>query len=604
MATSTRWLLAVCCAAACAGSGKQGKKPGPNKHEVTPLAKDAAAGVTDQALKKLLVEHWDWRMRSAPVWATTLGDHRFDDKIGDNSEAAIAAAHVRQREFLTKARAIPAANLGAKDRLTVDLFIHTLDTQIARQVCKLEMWNVTAGSNAVVQFNRLPSQHKLKQLSDGNNLIARYHAIAQSIDNTIANLRRGAAVGMYANAETVRRAVKLIDDQLAKPLSTWALLEPLSKVPKKWTLVERQEFSRGLTKAVDASVRPAYTRYRDFLRDHILPKARDATQAGIIALPNGKECYAALIRYFTDLARTAAELHDIGKREIASINGEMTRLGTHLFSSADLAATLHKLRTSPELYYETEQQVIAGAEAALAAAKKAMTSYFGVLPQADCVVRAIPEYEAKFSTIAYYRQPHYDGSKPGEYYINTYKPKTRPRFEMRVLSYHEAIPGHHLQIAIAQERTELPAFRKFGGNTAYVEGWALYTERLADEMHLYPTDLDRMGMLSYDAWRASRLVVDTGIHALGWTRQQAEDYMMRHTALTEINIRNEVDRYISWPGQALGYKVGQLEIFALRAMAKKKMGKRFDLKAFHDRVLENGALNLPVLRKQIEAWAK
>jgi uncharacterized protein (DUF885 family) len=217
-------------------------------------------------------------------------------------------------------------------------------------------------------------------------------------------------------------------------------------------------------------------------------------------------------------------------------------------------------------------------------------------------MRETPAYEAPYSTIAYYRQPHYDGSKPGEYFVNTYRPETRPRYELEALTWHESIPGHHLQIALAQELGALPLFRKLDGSTAFVEGWALYTERLADEMGLYSSDTDRLGKVSYDAWRASRLVVDTGIHAMGWTRAQAEAFMRAHTALTEVNISNEVDRYIGWPGQALAYKVGQLEIFKLRGEAQAALGARFDLKAFHATVLGAGAVTLPVLDDRVRAW--
>lgn len=237
----------------------------------------------------------------------------------------------------------------------------------------------------------------------------------------------------------------------------------------------------------------------------------------------------------------------------------------------------------------------------MAKAKQTMPTYFGMLPKADCVVVPIPKVAAPFSTIAYYREPHANG-KPGEYFINTYQPETRPRFEMEVLAYHESIPGHHLQIAISREREGLPAFRRHGGSTAFVEGWALYTERLADEMGLYSSDLDRMGMLSYDGWRASRLVVDTGIHAMGWTRQEAETFMAEHTALTKQNIANEVDRYITWPGQAVSYKVGQLEIIRLRRQAEKELGDNFDIRAFHDVVLRNGAITLPVLAQEVNSW--
>ncbi|HET9990211.1 MAG TPA: DUF885 domain-containing protein, partial [Kofleriaceae bacterium] len=248
------------------------------------------------------------------------------------------------------------------------------------------------------------------------------------------------------------------------------------------------------------------------------------------------------------------------------------------------------------------EDLLAAAQAALDRAKAAIPRYFSTLPKADCIMRETPPYEAPFSTVAYYRQPHYDGSKPGEYFVNTYKPETRARFELEALTWHESIPGHHLQIAIAQELGALPAFRKLDGSTSYVEGWALYTERLADEMGLYTSDLDRLGKLSFDAWRASRLVVDTGIHALGWTRAQAEAFMREHTALTEINISNEVDRYIGWPGQALAYKVGQLEILRLRAHAEATLGAKFDLKAFHAVVLGAGAVTLPVLADRVQAW--
>jgi uncharacterized protein (DUF885 family) len=246
--------------------------------------------------------------------------------------------------------------------------------------------------------------------------------------------------------------------------------------------------------------------------------------------------------------------------------------------------------------------LLAAAQDALDRAKAAIPRFFSVLPRTDCVMRETPTYEAPYSTIAYYRQPHYDGTKPGEYFVNTYQPETRPRFELEALTWHESVPGHHLQIALAQELGALPMFRKLDGSTAFIEGWALYTERLAEEMGLYTADLDRIGKLSYDAWRASRLVVDTGIHALGWTRAEAEAFMRAHTALTFVNISNEVDRYIGWPGQALAYKVGQLEILKLRREAEAALGGKFDLKGFHAVVLGAGPVTLPVLGDRVRAW--
>ncbi|MEM9488748.1 MAG: DUF885 domain-containing protein, partial [Myxococcota bacterium] len=344
-------------------------------------------------------------------------------------------------------------------------------------------------------------------------------------------------------------------------------------------------------------------RFRDALA-RIVPNARTGGQVGLHALPAGQACYAARIRHYLGLDKSATELHQLGLRELDRINNEMRTLGQRLFGTDDLTEILTRLRTDKSLYFATAEEMLTAARASLDAANAAMPSAFGIVPQTECVVVPIPAYEAPFSTIAYYRQPHYDGSKPGEYVVNTYKPETRPRYEFQALSFHEAVPGHHLQIAISIERADLPAIRRFSYNTAYGEGWALYSERLADELGLYNGDLDRMGMLSYDAWRASRLVVDTGLHAMGWTRKQAEQLMRERTALALNNIVNEVDRYIAWPGQALAYKVGQLEIFRLRQWARDQLGSAFTLAGFHDAVLAQGSVNLPILAEQVAAWVQ
>ena len=279
---------------------------------------------------------------------------------------------------------------------------------------------------------------------------------------------------------------------------------------------------------------------------------------------------------------------------------EFVELGARLLGTDGLAETLRTLREDPALHFATREEIEASARASLERANAAIGDWFGRLPKAPCEVVVMPAHEEKHSTIAYYRDPAADGSRPGQYYINTYAPETRPRYEAETLAFHESVPGHHLQLAIMQEVTELPAFRRFNGSTAYIEGWGLYTERLSEEMGLLSSETDRFGVLSFDAWRAARLVVDTGMHALGWTRQQAIDFMVEHTALGENNIANEVDRYISYAGQALAYKLGQLELLRLRSEARERQGDRFDIKRFHDAVLEQGALPLPVLRAVVE----
>ncbi len=323
---------------------------------------------------------------------------------------------------------------------------------------------------------------------------------------------------------------------------------------------------------------------------------------GLTGLPDGAACYAARVRRFTTLDLDADAVHAAGLADIAANHAALAVLGERAFGLADASAVIGRLRQDPDLGFDSEAAVVQAARDALADAQAALPGSFGRLPQATCEVEEMPAFEAPYSTIAYYRQPLPDGARPGAYVVNSSQPATRPRFEARALAFHESVPGHHLQIALSQELPATPAFRRHVGATAFVEGWALYAEVLAGEQGLYRDDLDRLGMLSFDAWRASRLVVDTGIHHLGWSRQQAVDYMRENTPLALNNIDNEVDRYISWPGQALAYKTGQREILALRAMARERLGDRFDLRAFHDVVLGGGAVTLPVLRRRVESW--
>ncbi|HEV8595010.1 MAG TPA: DUF885 domain-containing protein, partial [Thermoplasmata archaeon] len=377
---------------------------------------------------------------------------------------------------------------------------------------------------------------------------------------------------------------------------------PLQVPHEDWREEEREEFRDALAGAVRDRVRPAFRRYQGFLERDILPASRSEERPGIMHIQGGREDYARLIRVYTSLDLSPETIHDTGMKEVARINGEMERLGETVFGIRDRRAILEKLRTDPDLCFTTRDEVAAKAESALARAKAAIPKWFGRLPKADCEVVRMGEHEEKHSTIAYYRQPAADGSRPGRYYINTYAPETRPRYEAEALAYHEAIPGHHLQLAIMQELSDLPAFRRYGGVTAFVEGWGLYTERLSDEMGLYSSDLDRIGMLSYEAWRACRLVVDTGMHALAWTRERAIDFMVENTALAKNNIVNEVDRYITWPGQAVAYKTGQLEILRLREEARRRLGSRFGVKEFHDVLLGDGAVDLPTLRSIVTKY--
>ncbi|MBK9263692.1 MAG: DUF885 domain-containing protein [Polyangiaceae bacterium] len=572
-----------------------------------PLAADAVAGVTDKTLATLLEDHFDWELRQSPTRATRLGDHRFDSELGRERAEDIEASRKERKAFVARARGIDASALSADDRTTLALLVGDLEADMGAEVCEAETWELSSFSSPVSATNHLPELHLVSTAADAKHLLARYGEIERVIHERQDNLRRGLREGRVASRESVKRLLAQLERQLGRPVKEWSLLTVLSSPAakerrKSFTAAEEAAFLDDAAKIVETRVAPAYRAFRDFVSKEILPAARPDDREGVSALPGGGACYRARIVMHLGSAREPEELHRTGLAEIERINGEMRLLGKKLFGTDDIAAILNRLRTDKELYFDTPQAVEEAAKKALEKARAAIPQMFGILPKTDCVVSVIPEEEAPFTTVAYYREPNYDGTKPGEYFINTYRPEIRPKFEMEALSYHESIPGHHLQIAIAQERGALPAFRKFGRATAFVEGWALYTEKLADESGLYSSDLDRMGMLSYDAWRASRLVVDTGMHHLGWTRAKAEEYMQSHTALTASNIENEVDRYIAWPGQALAYKVGQLEISRLRQSAKEALGAKFDLKGFHDAVLSSGPVTLPVLQQQIDAW--
>lgn len=553
-------------------------------------------------MAKLLRDHWAWSLEQSPIWATRLGVHRFDDRIGDLSHEAVVARREASRSFLRRAREVAASRLSAADATTVALLITDLEAAQATDVCEFHLWNLSARNNPVVRYGSLPDAHRVETPADGRRLLARYRQIPERIDAEIANLRRGLSRGLAPNRKSTEIVIELVRRQLDKPTAEWSLSKPVRQAHPDWPSSELERQRDELRRILDAQIRPATERYLAALEKEVRPRARGPKQVGLRALPNGSACYAATVLEHVTLPKPAEALHDMGLEEVARVDAEMLELGRRLFGLEDLAAVQAKLRDDPALYFGSEDEIVKKAEAALAKAQAGVGDAFGLKPRAECVVQRIPDYEAPFTTIAYYRQPSPDGKKPGEYFVNVHEPQTRPRFEAEVLAFHEAVPGHHTQIAIAQELGEVPAFRKHGIVNAFVEGWALYTERLSDELGLYSGDLDRMGMLSFDAWRATRLVVDTGIHHMGWTRARAESYMLAHSALSPSNIENEVDRYISWPGQALSYKSGQLEILAMRAEAEKRLGERFSLAGFHDALLGRGPVPLAVLRGQVEMW--
>jgi len=560
-----------------------------------------AAG-TSQALARICDEYWEGTLKASPTTATSLGDHRYDALLDDISPAGLERERARLEAVLAQVNGVDESELSSAERVTRSALVLELKNGLDGIACHFEDWVVDPLGGPQVGFMNLPDVTTIKTPKHASDFVLRCRAMGAYLDQQTANLSRGLAAGRVANQDQVRKVLEELDALLALPVPQWALCRPLDEKHPEWPKGAEATFRKDLTAAVRDQVKPGFARYREFLRAKVALAARPQEKAGLSFLPGGTDCYRMQIRVQTSLDLSPEQLHQLGLEQVAKFRSDLSALGARALGTSDIAAIQKKLRGDTAMHFRTAAEVEAKAAEALARARSAIPQWFGILPKAQCEVKVMGMHEAPNSTVAYYRQPAADGSRPGYYMINTYKPETRPRYEAEALAFHESIPGHHLQIAIAQELTGVPEFRKHQGTTAFVEGWALYTERLADEMGLYSGDVDRIGMLSYDAWRACRLVVDTGLHAMGWTRQQAIDYMTENSVLAENNIVNEVDRYLTWPGQALAYKVGQLEILKLREEGRKRLGDRFDIKGFHDAVLRNGAVALPVLREQVEAY--
>ena len=553
-------------------------------------------------LRTLADAFWDRFMAEYPTWATIVGDRRHDDRLEDVSPDGVARRLAWLDEVTTNATAVPDDGLSSMQRVTRQMLIDEASNQARSIRTRVHEWTVDPLQGPMMSLLDIVDYQTIRTPEDGRKLVERFRGIGRYLDGLGAELRESAADGRVAVENPVDKMLNILDGLVAQAPEAWKIAGPAQAEHDDWRTAELEWFRANLMTTVTDVAIPAFRRYRETLRRDIRPLARPSDKPGLCHLDGGLAAYRAEIRVHTTLDLAPEDIHATGLAEIARIDGEFVELGGRVLGTKDLASTLAALRDDKRLYFESKDEVFEAAKRSLARAQQAVPDWFGRIPGAACVVVPVPSHSEVHQTIAYYSWPAMDGSRPGRYYINLHAPETRPRYEAETLAFHESVPGHHLQIAIAQELPDLPAFQRMLGSTAFAEGWGLYTERLSDEMGLYSGDMDRFGILSFDAWRAGRLVVDTGMHALGWTRQQAIDFLTEHTALGGNNIVNEVDRYIVWPGQALAYKTGQLEILRLRADARARLGDRFDIKAFHDTVLGAGAISLPALRGRVEDW--
>ena len=551
-------------------------------------------------LRAVCDDYWEARLQASPLYASFLGDHRFDDQADDLSAGAAQGHRTTWTTLRARVEAIPTTDFDDTDAATHQLLAQELDVAVRTIDLRLVELASDQMEGPHVDLLMLAAQLRAPDPDTAAMAVTRTLAFGTMLDQAAERFREGLSAGRTPARINIERSLNIVDGYLATEVAD----DPFVGLtgPEEWD--GEAAWRQDLTSAVMGELRPAFARYRAALADELLPVARPDDRCGLQWLDDGTELYQALIELHTGLPLTPEELHEIGLQEVnETLPAQYREVGGRQFGTEDLSEIYRHLLDDPELKYRDGDEILADARAALDAATEAMGDWFGILPVAPCVLTPVPDFLAADSPAAYYTPPAPDGSRPGEYHVNLYDAAARARAETASIAYHEAIPGHHLQLAIASERTDLPAFRRLSwGHTAFVEGWALYTERLAEEMGLYRTDLDRLGMLASDSWRACQLVVDTGLHAMGWTREQAIAFMVEHAPVSAEEIVVEVDRYIGLPGQALAYKVGQREILALRDDARRALGDRFDIKAFHDRVLGGATISLPVLRTRIADW--
>ncbi|MFB8006351.1 DUF885 family protein [Nocardia sp. NPDC056000] len=549
-----------------------------------------------EELIALADRYWDTMLESAPSEATLLGDRRFDDRIEDLSEAAEQRLLGAWRELITEVDALDPELLNAEDRVTRSL----LRTELVSAAAQLEWRPVELASDQMtgVHAGLLTMAPQLNAPAPENALalVRRFRQFGALVDQAVARFRAGLASGRTPARITIERSLNQLDGYLASDIDA----DPFATFagPADWD--GEKAWRADLAEVVREVIRPAFAKYRRVLAEELLPVARPDEQPGLCWLgDDGADIYGRLLRLHTTLPDLGAEeIHQLGLDELAGLRAEYAEIGERLFGLTEQSEIFARLREDSALRYGDREEIMVEARACLAAANVEMGNWFGRLPVQSCDIVPVPDFLAPDAPAAYYFPPAADGSRPGAYFVNLHDPKGRNRYETAAVAYHEAIPGHHLQLTIANELDHLPRFQRMSfSNTAFVEGWALYTERLADEMGLYPDDLARIGMLAADSWRSCRLVVDTGLHAKGWTRQQAIDFMVANAPVGVDEIRTEVDRYIAMPGQAVAYKVGQLEIRRQRAAAQERLGADFDIKTFHDVVLGSGSVSLPVLRE-------
>ncbi|HEX7177207.1 MAG TPA: DUF885 domain-containing protein [Pyrinomonadaceae bacterium] len=544
---------------------------------------------------------WQWTMQEYPTFASSLGDLRYNDRWTDISVEAYERRHRHRQDVLARLSRLERARMSPADQLNYDLF--KKDLELAIEEHKFRAYLLPINQREGVQnSDELSDQLRFQTVKDYDDWLARLRALPNYMDQSIALLREGKAAGILWPKVTMQRVPAQLDKQIVARAEDSPFYKPFKNFHADIPAAERERLTRAASETISTGVVPAYRRLKEYFVAEYLPASYD--KVGIWQWRDGGAAYAYYARSYTTTGMTPEQIHERGLSEVARIRAEMQKIMTQVGFKGTHKEFFKKLRTDDQFYYKKPEELLDAYRAISKKIDPHLVKVFKTIPRVPYGVIPIPDKIAPDTTTAYYNQPAADGSRPGYYYVNLYKPESRPKWEMMALSLHEAVPGHHFQISRAMELGEIPEFRRYGGYTAFVEGWGLYAESLGEDMGLYDDPYSKFGQLTYEMWRAVRLVVDTGMHHMKWDRQRAIDYFLDNAAKTEQDIVNEIDRYITNPGQALAYKIGELKFKELRARAKSQLGDKFDVREFHDVVLGSGAVPLDVLERIVDDWIR
>jgi uncharacterized protein (DUF885 family) len=576
--------------------------PGIKALHLSPATDDRASVESRrQQLRSLFDEEWEYELRTQPEFATALGDKRYNDQLSDSSSAFYQSDVEQKRKFLARFEAIDPAGMDAQETLSRTLMIRDLHQQI--EGAQFRSWEMPVNQlgGPHLELPELVSNSPFNTVADFDNYLARLRQVPRVFDQTIANMRQGLKDGLMPPKYLLEKAAAETDDLASKSGDASPFAKPVKEFPPAIPAADQKRMRDAVLAAINEQIVPAYQRFAAFLHNEYVPKGR--AEPGVWALPDGAARYRFSARRITTTDLTPSEIHEIGLKQIAETEAEMLVLA-HQLGFKDSASLNEHIKSERSFYAKSGQQIFDLYAKYSREMEGELPKLFGHLPKSKLIVVPMEAARSKNAVPADYSTGTADGSRPGRINVNEWDPEHRLLLNVEAIAYHEGVPGHHLQLSLAQELPDLPAFRRHGGYTAFVEGWALYSERLGREVGRYQDPYSEYGRLENEMWRAIRLVIDTGVHEKKWSREQMVEYFHRYTAMDEPNVQSEVDRYIAWPGQALAYKLGQLEILKLREEARQKLGAKFDLRRFHDEVLGNGALPLDVLDSQVRAWIK